>query len=110
MDERIKFYLDEQAPRAVALGLRQRGADVLTAQEAGMRGATDEQQVAFASQEHRVIFTQDADFLRIHAQGHPHAGIAYASQTLPIGTIIRGLMLIYDVLELEDMTGHVEFI
>lgn len=110
MDERIKFYMDEQVPRAVALGLRQRGVDVLTVQEAGMRGVTDEQQVAFASQERRVIFTRDTDFLRIHAEGHPHAGIVYAPQRLAIGTIIRGLMLIYDVLEPEDLTGHVEFI
>lgn len=76
MDERIRFYLNETAPRAVALGLRQPRVDVLTAQEAGMRGVPDEQQVAFAPRERRVIVTQDTDFLRMHAEGRPHPGIA----------------------------------
>lgn len=110
MAERIKFYLDEQAPRAAAVGLRQRGIDVLTAQEADMQAATDEQQVAFALRKERVIFTQDADFLRIHSAGRPHGGIVYAPQRSAIGTIVRGLMLIYDVLSPEDMANHVEFV
>ena len=108
--ERIKFYLDEQAPRAIAIGLRQRGIDVLTAQEAGMKSATDEQQAAFALREKRVIFTQDADFLRIRAEGLPHVGIVYASQRTAIGTIVRGLMLIHDVLSPNDMADHLEFV
>ena len=105
MAERIKFYMDEHVPRAVTEGLRRRGVDVLTTQE-----ADDEQHVALALREGRVIVTQDADFLRLHAAGRPHSGIAYAPQHTPIGTIVRSLMLIYDVLSPQDMTGHVEFI
>jgi hypothetical protein len=36
MAERIKFYMDEHVPRAVTDGLRRRGVDVLTTQEADM--------------------------------------------------------------------------
>jgi hypothetical protein len=108
--ERIAFYMDEQIPRAVTEGLRRRGGDVLTAQEAGLRGATDEEHLAYASREARVIFTQDADFLRLHAAGRSHRGIVYAPQRLPIGAIVRGLMLIYDVLSPEDMLDQVEFL
>jgi predicted nuclease of predicted toxin-antitoxin system len=108
--ERIKFYTDEHVPSAVTKGLRRRGVDVLTARERNLLTASDETQLTVATREGRVIFTQDADFLRLHAQGNSHAGIVYAHQTTPIGVIVRGLMLIYQILEPKDMQDHVEFI
>jgi hypothetical protein len=109
-DERIKFYMDEHVPRAVTEGLRRREVDVLAAQEAGMMEAADQEHLAFASEEGRVIFTQDVDFLRLHAAGRRHAGIVYAPQRTATGTIVRSLMLIHDVLSPEDMSNHVEFV
>jgi predicted nuclease of predicted toxin-antitoxin system len=108
--ERIKFYTDEHVPSAVTKGLRRRGVDVLTARERNLLTASDETQLTVTTREGRVIFTQDADFLRLHAQGNSHAGIVYAHQTTPIGVIVRGLMLIYQILEPKDMQDHVEFI
>jgi hypothetical protein len=102
--------MDEHVARAVARGLRERGVDVLTAQQAGLMGAADEEHLQRANQELRVIFTQDDDFLRFHAAGLTHAGIAYAPQGTSIGDIIRGLMLIYQVLDAEEMRNHVEFL
>lgn len=55
-----------------------------------------------------MVFTQDADFLRLHAEGVPHAGIVYARQGTSVGDVIRGLMLIRQVLTAEEMAGHVE--
>lgn len=110
MPEKVKFYVDEHVSRAVARGLRQRGVDVLRVPEAGMMEATDEEHLARARAEGRVIFTQDADFLRHHAAGSEHAGIVYAPQGTPISEMIRGLMLIYQVLDAEDMVGHLEFL
>lgn len=110
MAERIKFYTDEHVPSAVTKGLRRRGVDVLTARERNLLTASDETQLTVTTCEGRVIFTQDADFLRLHAQGNSHAGIVYAHQTTPIGVIVRGLMLIYQILEPKDMQDHVEFI
>ena len=68
----VKFYMDEHVSRAVVAGLRNRGADVLTVQEASMLGATDTAHMARARAEARVIVTQDADFLRLHAGGAEH--------------------------------------
>ena len=102
--------MDEHIPKAVTAGLRRRGVDVLTAQEAGLHPAEDGQHLALAVSEGRVIFTQDADFLRLHATGHAHRGIVYVPQHTPIGNMLRGLMLIYDVLNPDDMIGHVEFL
>ncbi len=69
---------------------------------------TDEQHMTFARDTGRVIVTQDADFLRLHAAGHAHAGIVYAPQQTPIGVMVRGLMLIHDVLTPAEMVNHVE--
>jgi len=110
MGQPIKFYTDEHVARAVVRGLRQRGVDVLTVPEAGLLGATDEEHLERARVEGRVLFTQDDDFLRLHATGVEHAGIAYATQGSSIGEIIRGLMLIGQVLEAEDMKGHLEYL
>ncbi len=43
MSDRIRFYMDQHVPRAVTLGLRRRGVDVLTTQEAAMIEADDDQ-------------------------------------------------------------------
>ena len=108
--EHIKFYMDEHVPKAVTKGLQRRGVDVLTVRERGTFAASDEEHLTLAAEIGRVLFTQDADFLRLHAGGVPHAGIVYAHQQTEIGVIIRGLMLVYQVLEPQDMHNHVEFV
>lgn len=101
--------MDEHVPRSVTEGLRRRGVDVLTVQDVG-RPELDDEQLAFAMSENRCVFTQDADFLCLHAAGQPHRGIVYAPQQTPVGELIRGLMLVHDILEPDEMAGHVEFL
>ncbi len=110
MAEPIRFYLDEHVHPAITAGLRRLGVEVLTAQEAGLLSAGDEAHLALAHREGRVIFTQDADFLRLHRDGEPHHGIAYAPQGTPIGRIVRGLILAHEILNQQDMVGRVEFL
>ena len=110
MGNKVRFYTDDHVAKPVAQGLRQRGIEVLTAVEANMLGASDQEQIKRALDEGRVIFTQDDDFLRLHAAGIEHAGIVYAPQQTSIGEIVRKLMLIYQVLDAEDMRGHVEYL
>ncbi len=111
MIERIRFHLDENVDPAVAEGLRRRGADVTTSQEAGLLQSSDAQQLAFALAESRTIVTHDEDFLAVASQGAPHAGSAYCHQEFrSIGQIIAGLMLIRDCLSPEEMRNHVEFL
>lgn len=106
----IRYYTDEHVARAVIHGLRQRGIDVLSVPEASMLTASDESHLAFAAVQSRVLFTQDADFLRLAASGAFHAGIVYAPQHTSIGEIIRGLSLIYQILEAEDMVNKIEYL
>ncbi len=47
-----------------------------------------------------MIFTQDTDFLRMNQTNTNHRGIVYYSQGKnSIGEIIRGLILIWELLE-----------
>ncbi len=57
-----------------------------------------------------MLVTQDADFLRLHSAGLRHAGIVYAPQGTPVGTFIRGAMLVHLLLDADEMIGHVEFL
>lgn len=61
--------MDEHVPKAVAEGLRRRGVDVVTVQEIGLQAADDQRHLERAAEEGRVVVTQDADFLRLHAAG-----------------------------------------
>jgi uncharacterized protein with PIN domain len=83
--------------------------DVLTVAEVGMLGASDEEHLALARREERVLFTRDADFLRLHAAGVRHAGIVYAHRQEPIGEMIRALVLVREVLEPNEK-DNIEFV
>jgi hypothetical protein len=109
MPRTIRFHLDENCSKAIAAGLRCRGIDVTTTPEAALMGATDEQQASYRLAEHRVLFTQDQDFLRLDAAGVEHGGVAYcAKDTKSIGELIQRLVLVWEIYEPEEMAGRVE--
>ncbi|MEG3849128.1 DUF5615 family PIN-like protein [Microcoleus sp. herbarium19] len=87
MTEKVRFHLDESVESAIADGLRRRSIDVTTTPEVGLLGASDEEQVAFALVQGRVIFTYDADFLRIHL---PRGGTRRNYLLSPRATKYRG--------------------
>lgn len=106
----IRYFTDEHVSKAVVRALRRRDIDVLTVAEAQRLGASDQNIMAFALSEGRIIFTQDDDFIRLAADGHPHAGIVYAQQGTSIRQIIQGLTLISQVLSAAEMAGQIEFL
>ena len=106
----VRFYLDEHVGNAIAHGLRRRGLDVVTVADVGMISRTDEAHLVFAQNAGRAIVTQDGDFLRLAASGVSHAGIVYAPQGTSIGTIVRGLLLIHNILSAEELVDRIEFI
>jgi hypothetical protein len=107
---KIKYYMDEHVPLAVTLGLQRRGVDVLTVQDAELISADDIVQLQYAFDNQRVVVSQDTDFLVLHSQGHSHAGIVYAPQQTPVGELVRMLLLIYEVINSEEIAGKLEFI
>ena len=111
MSEQIKFHLDENVSSAIADGLRRRGINATTTAEVGLIGASDETQLAFEHQSGRLLFTLDDDFLRLHAQGKPHAGIAYCKQgTRSIGQMLRALVVIFEAMTTDEVSGQILFL
>jgi predicted nuclease of predicted toxin-antitoxin system len=72
---KIEYYMDVHVPMAVTQGLGRRGVDVLTVQDAERIGADDSAQLQYATDNQRVLVSQDTDFLVLHQDGSPHAGI-----------------------------------
>jgi predicted nuclease of predicted toxin-antitoxin system len=55
----IALYMDHHVPRAITLGLRMRGVDVLTAFEDGASELSDPEVLDRAGALGRVLFSQD---------------------------------------------------
>lgn len=111
MAEPIRFFMDQHIPSPASRGLRRHGIDVLTAQEAERCGFTDRDQLAFATDEERVLVTFDTDFLELHRSGVSHAGIAWCQEKKHgVGQLIQALLLLHGVLGSEDMCNHVEYL
>lgn len=111
MADAIRFFFDQHYPLAIATGLRQRGVDVLTAQDACRCGLPDAEQLAFATTEGRVVATFDPDYLALHQGGVAHAGIAWCKAPKhPIGTLIQLLFLLHAVYEPDEMKNRVEYL
>lgn len=77
---RIKLYLDEDVDISLAHALKQKGIDVLTTQESGNKRLSDSEQLEFAVNNKRVMFTHNKrDFLLLHKsyllEGRSHYGI-----------------------------------
>jgi predicted nuclease of predicted toxin-antitoxin system len=106
----IRYHLDEHVPPAIAHGLRRRGIDVTTANDAGLAGASDPDHIAFARSEGRVIFTSDEDYLVLHEQGIDHAGIVSCRQgSRTLGEAIRFLVLLHACMTADEMDRSLEY-
>jgi hypothetical protein len=111
----IAFYMDHHVPRAITIGLRLRGVDVITAAEDGAQRMDDPQLLDRASELGRALFTQDDDLLaeaaRRQREGVPFRGLIYAHQfQVSIGACVRDLEIIAKAGEPEDLVGHVRFL
>ena len=110
----IRFHLDENVSGAIAQGLKKKNIDITTTDETNLAGVSDEEQLAYALRQDRVIFTHDADFLRLHNRKLKHAGIVYCSQkklkTISTGEIVSFLELLCQSMTAEAMINHIEFV
>jgi predicted nuclease of predicted toxin-antitoxin system len=109
--EPIRFYFDQHMQGALVRGLRLRGLDVLTAQDAGRCGLADPDQLAFATADGRVMVTFDTDYLALHQTGTPHNGIIWCPATKhSVGELIRLLRRLHGVMDRDSMLNHVEYL
>ena len=113
----LKLHLDEDADaHALLNGLRHRGWDVTSSRERGLLRCTDEEQLVWAAERGRTIYTYNAsDFCRLHSEflraGRHHAGIIVGDQqTVSIGEELRRLLRICEAKTADDMRDSLEFL
>lgn len=84
----MRFLLDEDLPPEAARAARGMGLDVASVHELARTGLSDEQQLAFAAAERRILVTRNRDdFIALtrsfYATGRAHAGILIVSRAYP---------------------------
>uniref|UniRef100_B8HTZ3 DUF5615 domain-containing protein n=1 Tax=Cyanothece sp. (strain PCC 7425 / ATCC 29141) TaxID=395961 RepID=B8HTZ3_CYAP4 len=112
----IRLYLDEDATHNRLLqALRNRGADVISTVEAGRLSRSDTDQLEWALNNRRVIYSFNVrDFYQLHTewlgQSRTHAGIILSKQDYGIGDQVRGLLQLITSKPAEEMENQVEFL
>ena len=107
--------MDMHVRSAIREGVRQRGVDVLTAQEDGTTRLDDPELLDRAMALGRVLFSQDADLLREAARrqrtGARFLGVVYAHQlNVTDRECIEDLELLAKLYEPEDMENRVVYL
>ena len=113
----VRLYVDEDASEhAVVEGLRARGLDVLTTAEAHRLGSSDREQLAFATEQNRALYTFDVGhFARLHEdflkQGLDHHGIiVIPDQRYSVGEKIRRLARLVSSTTASGMVNRMEYL
>lgn len=93
---KLKLFPDEDIHTGLSHALRQRGFDVVHAQDLKRKGKSDNEQLAFAVHEKRCLMTFNVrDFVNLHNQyveeNREHWGIIVSRQ-MPIGETLRRLL------------------
>lgn len=113
----VRYYFDEDCQSGgLAAALRQHGVEVLTTNEAGICGVSDDAQLQHAANVGFVLVTNNiSDFAALHngwlSEGRHHAGIVLCpQQAYSIGEIIRRLTHLRRVLTAEQMHDRLEWL
>lgn len=110
----IEVYLDENVHVLIAKIIQSHGFNALTAQEAGLKGASDSDQLEFSSKDGRAILTCDRrDFEELaseyFATGKTHAGIIILSDNSP-QEIARRTIAVLNNLTADEMRNQIIYI
>lgn len=109
----VRLYFDRHIMKRLAAGLRGRGYNVLTTEEAGNDTASDDEQLAFATAESRAILTFNIrDFAPLHEQwqaaGQSHAGIIVSQQlgSRQYALLLERLLRLLNHFTADEMVGN----
>lgn len=109
--DKLRFYLDENVPVAIAKQLQGRGIEAVTVRDLGLLGATDSVHLAKATADGFVFCTYDSDYLKMAAEGIEHSGIVFGQQDAHyIGDWVDALSLLHAVYTRDEMCNRVEFL
>ena len=111
MAAKLRFYLDENVPVALAVQLQRRGIEVVTVRDLDLLGDSDRNHLRRAAEMGYVLCTHDADYLDLSSSGFAHSGIVFGQQHRhTIGDWVRHLELMTAVYDLSEMQNQVEYL
>lgn len=113
----LRLLLDENFHHDILRGLRRQlpAADLLTVQDAGLRGMLDPELLAWAAEQQRILVTHDLKTIPKHAyerltSGAYLAGVFALSDAVPIGEAIEQLALLITCSEANEWENKVTFV
>ena len=111
---KIKLFLDEDVHSGLAHALRKRGYDVIHAQELDRKGRSDSDQLLFAVEQKRCLFTFNVkDFVILHNRHikaqKGHWGIIVSKQ-IPFRETMSRLLNLLQRYPKEEMKDRLEFL
>lgn len=107
---------EDSTARSLALTLKSRGVNVITALEVNRLRYGDEEQLVWATSQGYTLYSSNIrDFYYLHTnfleQKRDHAGIILVQQQkYSLGEITRGLLQLIATKSAEEMINQVEFI
>ena len=111
MAPRIRFYLDENLPVAVATQLQRRGIAAVTVRDLGFLGDSDSNHLARATRLGYILCTNDADYVNLATAGIEHAGIVFGQQHKHgVGEWVRFLELLASILDPDEMYNRIDYL
>jgi hypothetical protein len=113
----FRVYIDEDAIHgALVVALRSRDVTVITASDAGLMKKSDDEHLAYASEQGCVLYTFNvSDFYRLHTEwtnfGREHAGMILApQQRYSVGEQLRRILRIRASASTRSIRNRVEFL
>ena len=110
----IDLYLDEDVNVLIADLLRARGFQATTTQAAGQIGATDVNQLAFATSQRKAILTHNRMHFEALAQRYfeerkTHSGIVIAVRRPP-KELSRRILILLDSMTADEIENQIRYI
>lgn len=113
----VAFLADENLHAAIVEALRHRNPDidVVTVQEAGLRGKHDNFLLAWAANQRRLLVTHDVKtmpaFLKAAvAKGKPVPGVVIIQDKEKVNAIVEDLLTIDFCTEFDEWTGQIIYV
>jgi hypothetical protein len=105
---KVRFQADADLNEDIVTGIARRepGVDFQTAGEANLRGLPDEQVLALAAQEKRILVTHDRRTMPHHfaevVASQQSPGVLIVSQKVSVSVAIEELLLVWTASEAEE--------
>lgn len=113
----IGLYIDEDSmSKSLVTALRHQQIDVVTAMDVARLACSDEEQLTWATQAGRVLYSSNiTDFCRLHSQwlqeGKHHAGlILVRQQRYSLGELVKGILVVHKLYSPADVRDQLIFL